>query len=77
MVFDTHYLFKIKNTGPKIHEKEQFLKLGYTTKSKKTGEIREQELFTVKEIVKKYYSKITIESNEESETMAIVEIPIK
>ena len=77
MVFDTHYLFKIKNTGPKIHEKEQFFKLGYTTKSKETGEIRGQGLFIVKEVVNKYNGKITIESTEESEPTGIVEIPIK
>lgn len=74
---DTHYLFKITNTGPKIREKAQIFKQGYSTKNEETGKIRGQGLFIVKEVVNKYNGKILIESTAESETTAIVEIPIK
>lgn len=74
---DTHYLFKITNTGPQIREKEQIFKQGYSTKDEGKGKIRGQGLFIVKEVVKKYNGKISIDSSAESETTAIVEIPLK
>ncbi|QUG40155.1 GHKL domain-containing protein [Psychrobacillus sp. INOP01] len=74
---NTHYLFKITNTGPQIREKEQIFKQGYSTKNEEKGKIRGQGLFIVKEVVNKYNGKISIESTAESETTAIVEIPLK
>lgn len=74
---DTHYLFKITNTGPKICEKEQIFKQGYSTKNEEEGKIRGQGLFIVKEVVNKYNGIISIESTAELETTAIVKIPLK
>ncbi|TQR20053.1 GHKL domain-containing protein [Psychrobacillus vulpis] len=74
---DTHYVFKITNTGPKIMENEHIFKQGYSTKKIEKGKIRGQGLFIVKEIVSKYNGKILIDSTNELETTAIVEIPRK
>lgn len=74
---DTHYLFIIMNTGPKIIGKEQIFNKGYSTKDEQTGKTRGQGLYIVKEVVNKYNGKISLESSEESVTTAIVKIPIK
>lgn len=74
---DTHYLFKITNTGPKISKKEQIFKQGYSTKNEEKGKVRGQGLFIVKEVVNKYDGKISIESSAVSVTTATVEIPLK
>lgn len=75
--FNTHYVFKIMNTGPKIIEKEQIFKQGYSTKRAEQGKIRGQGLFIVREVVDKYNGKITINSTSDLETTAIVKIPLK
>ncbi|QDQ02178.1 GHKL domain-containing protein [Lysinibacillus fusiformis] len=77
MADDSQYEFKITNTGPTIIEREQIFKQGYSTKKPEQGKIRGQGLFIVKEIVKKYNGKISIESTKEFETTAIVKIPLK
>jgi len=74
---NTHYLFKVMNTGPEVCNKELIFKQGHSTKKEVQGKVRGQGLFIVKEVVNSYNGKITIESSAESETTAIVEIPIK
>ena len=73
----TQYVFKIMNTGPKIIENEHILKQGYSTKKVEQGKIRGQGLFIVKEVVDRYNGKFSINSINELETIAIVEIPLK
>ncbi|MBO0589460.1 GHKL domain-containing protein [Sporosarcina sp. E16_8] len=73
----TQYVFKITNTGPKIIENEHILKQGYSTKIAEQGKIRGQGLFIVKEVVNRYNGKFSIDSINELETIAIVEIPLK
>ena len=77
MANDTHYLFKVNNTGPKISDSESIFKQGYSTKNEEKGKVRGQGLFIVKEVVEKYQGNISIESTAESETTATVEIPLK
>ena len=72
---DTHYVFKIINTGPKIIEQNQIFKQGFSTKKAEQGKIRGQGLFIVREVVHKYDGEISIDSTSELETTAIVEIP--
>lgn len=74
---DTHYVFKITNTGPKIIDKKHIFKQGYSTKKAVQGKIRGQGLFIVKEVVNKYNGEISIDSINELETAAIVKIPLK
>ncbi|ATP39858.1 histidine kinase [Solibacillus sp. R5-41] len=74
---NTHYVFKIMNTGPKIIEKDQIFKQGHSTKRVEQGKIRGQGLFIVKEVVDKYNGEITINSTNDLETTAIVKIPLK
>ncbi|MGE7919314.1 sensor histidine kinase [Viridibacillus sp. NPDC093762] len=74
---DAQYVFKITNTGPKIIDNEHIYKQGYSTKKEEHGKIRGQGLFIVHEIVNKYSGKISIDSTNELETTAIVEIPLK
>ncbi|WP_431026976.1 sensor histidine kinase [Lysinibacillus sp. LZ02] len=74
---ETHYIFKIINTGPNLVDKEQIFQMGYTTKKEQQGKERGQGLFIVKEIVHKYDGHISIESTNPLETTAIVEIPLK
>ncbi|MFF5997082.1 GHKL domain-containing protein [Lysinibacillus sp. KU-BSD001] len=74
---DTHYIFKIMNTGPNIVDWERIFHQGYTTKKEQQGKERGQGLFIVKEIVHKYDGHISIESTGPLETTAIVEIPLK
>jgi two-component system, LytTR family, sensor histidine kinase AgrC len=71
-----NYVFKITNTGPRIIEKEQIFKQGYSTKKAVKGEIRGQGLFIVKEVINKYNGSITIESTD-LVTTAMVKIPIR
>ena len=73
----TKYVFKITNTGPKIIENEHILKQGYSTKKAEQGKIRGQGLFIVKEVVNRYNGKFSIDSINDLETIALVEIPIK
>ena len=73
----TQYVFKITNTGPKISENEHIFKQGYSTKNAEQGKIRGQGLFIVKEVVNRYNGAISIDSINELETIAIVEIPLK
>lgn len=73
----TQYVFEITNTGPKIIENEHIFKQGYSTKSAEQGKIRGQGLFIVKEVVNKYNGTLSIDSLNELETIAIVEIPLK
>ncbi|MBK3496527.1 GHKL domain-containing protein [Viridibacillus sp. YIM B01967] len=74
---DTHYVFKITNTGPKIIENEHIFNQGYSTKKAEQGKIRGQGLFIVKEVVNKYNGEISLDSTNKLETTAIVEIPLK
>ena len=74
---NTHYQFKVMNTGPEVCNKELIFKQGHSTKKEEQGKVRGQGLFIVKEVVNGYNGKITIESSAESETTAVVEIPIK
>ncbi|WP_093062050.1 GHKL domain-containing protein [Psychrobacillus sp. OK028] len=74
---NTHYLFKVTNTGPEILDKELIFKRGHSTKKEELGKDRGQGLFIVKEVVKKYNGKISIESSEDLVTTAVVEIPLK
>ncbi|MGE7022916.1 GHKL domain-containing protein [Solibacillus cecembensis] len=74
---NTHYVFKIMNTGPKIIEKDQIFKQGYSTKRAEQGKIRGQGLFIVREVVDKYNGEININSTNDLETTAIVKIPLK
>lgn len=76
-VNDTNYLFVITNTGQCIGKEAQIFKQGYSTKNEAKGQVRGQGLFIVKEVVNKYNGRISIESTDESETTAIVEIPLK
>lgn len=73
---EIHYVFMITNTGTKIIENEHIFKRGYSTKKGEKGKVRGQGLFIVKEIVKKYNGKISIDSND-LETIAIVKIPLR
>ena len=73
----TQYVFKITNTGPKISENEHILKQGYSTKNAEQGKIRGQGLFIVKEVVNRYNGEFSIDSINDLETIALVEIPIK
>ncbi|WP_431026977.1 GHKL domain-containing protein [Lysinibacillus sp. LZ02] len=74
---ETHYIFKIINTGPNIVDRERIFHQGYTTKKEQQGKERGQGLFIVKEIVHKYDGHISIDSTSHLETTAIVEIPLK
>lgn len=74
---DTHYLFKVTNTGPMIKDREDVFKQGYSTKKVEQGKVRGQGLFIVKEVVSKYNGSISIKSTSDFVTTAIVEIPIK
>lgn len=76
-VDDTQYVFKITNTGPKIIDNDHIYKQGYSTKKAEQGKIRGQGLFIVKEVVNKYNGKISIDSSNQFETTATVEIPLK
>ncbi|HJF33910.1 MAG TPA: GHKL domain-containing protein, partial [Sporosarcina psychrophila] len=73
----THYVFMITNTGPEIIDHEHIFKQGYSTKKAEQGKIRGQGLFIVKEVVNRYNGKFSIDSINELETIAIVEIPLK
>ncbi|KAA0955903.1 GHKL domain-containing protein [Sporosarcina sp. ANT_H38] len=73
----TQYVFKITNTGPEIIENEHIFEQGYSTKKAEQGKIRGQGLFIVKEVVNRYNGKLSIDSLNELETIAIVEIPLK
>ena len=72
---ETHYLFKVTNTGPTIVGKDHIFKQGFSTKKAEQGKIRGQGLFIVKEIVRKYDGEISIDSTNDLETTAIVKIP--
>ena len=61
----------------KLVEKEHIFKQGYSTKKAEQGKIRGQGLFIVKEVVNRYNGKISIDSTNDLETTAIVEIPLK
>ncbi|MEK4231193.1 sensor histidine kinase [Solibacillus sp. FSL H8-0538] len=74
--FDTQYVFKITNTGPKIIENEHVFKKGYSTKKTEQGKLRGQGLFIVKEVVNEYNGTISIDSTNELETTAMVKIPL-
>jgi len=73
----TQYVFEITNTGPKISENEPIFKQGYSTKNEEQGQIRGQGLFIVKEVVNRYNGIISIDSINDFETVALVEIPLK
>ena len=68
------YAFKITNTGPKITDKEQIFKSGFSTKKVMPGKVRGQGLFIVKEVVNKYNGKIAFDSTK-LETTAMIKIP--
>ncbi|HWK23071.1 MAG TPA: GHKL domain-containing protein [Ureibacillus sp.] len=74
---DSHYIFKITNTGPEVGKKEDIFKRGFSTKQPKDGKIRGQGLFIVKQTVNKYNGEITIHSTNDNVTTATVTIPIK
>ena len=74
---DTHYTFKVINTGPSIVSAEEIFKQGFSTKPAEDGKIRGQGLFIVKEVVRKYNGDITIQSTKDNVTTATVMIPIK
>ncbi|WP_273127264.1 GHKL domain-containing protein [Bacillus weihaiensis] len=70
-----YYYFIVKNTGPKIKNKEQIFDQGYSTKAL-MGKTRGQGLFIVKEIVHQYNGTIEVDSTDR-ETMVKVMIPIQ
>ncbi|QCR30989.1 GHKL domain-containing protein [Lysinibacillus sp. SGAir0095] len=74
---DTHYLFEVTNTGPKIVGDTEIFKQGFSTKPTEEGKVRGQGLFIVKEVVRKYNGEILIHSTDEKVTTAKVVIPIK
>lgn len=74
---DCHYIFEIKNTGPKVPECEEIFKQGFSTKHAEKGKTRGQGLFIVKEVVEKYNGEIALYSTNEYETIARVKIPLK
>ncbi len=74
---ETHYLFEVKNTGPKVVSNDEIFKRGFSTKQEEVGKIRGQGLFIVKEVVRKYNGEISIHSTNENMTIAKVIIPIK
>lgn len=74
---DCHYIFEIKNTGPKVPECEEIFKQGFSTKHAEKGKTRGQGLFIVKEVVEKYNGEIALYSTNDYETIARVKIPLK
>lgn len=74
---ETHYIFKVINTGPKVVSSGAIFKQGFSTKPIEEGKVRGQGLFIVKEVVKKYNGDISIESSGDNITTAIVKIPVK
>ncbi|MDN4494773.1 GHKL domain-containing protein [Ureibacillus aquaedulcis] len=74
---ETHYIFEITNTGPKIGCNKEIFKQGFSTKPAEDGKVRGQGLFIVKEVVRKYNGKISLHSTDENITTATVVIPIR
>lgn len=76
-VKETHYVFEVTNTGPKVVSNEEIFKRGFSTKQAEDGKVRGQGLFIVREVVRKYNGEISIHSTNENVTTATVMLPIK